>query len=119
MEWPIENGSKVPKAWQPMSAATCRGPSSCCTSVSAEKTGRSGQPIQKPGGRGAPWGGRRQNVPTLPRAAPADGIAAVFIETHENPDTAPSDGPNMVPLDKLEELMRQIMAIDKLAKSFN
>jgi len=63
-------------------------------------------------------GGQRQSVPILARAAAAVGIAAVFIETHENPDKAPSDGPNMVPLNQLEELMRQIMAIDKLAKSF-
>jgi 2-dehydro-3-deoxyphosphooctonate aldolase (KDO 8-P synthase) len=75
--------------------------------------------VQQPGGQGATSGGQRQYVPILARAAAAVGIAAVFIETHENPDKAPSDGPNMVPLSQLEELMRQIMAIDKLAKSFN
>jgi 2-dehydro-3-deoxyphosphooctonate aldolase (KDO 8-P synthase) len=74
--------------------------------------------VQQPGGQGATSGGQRQYVPILARAAAAVGIAAVFIETHENPDQAPSDGPNRVPLNQLEELMRQIMAIDKLAKSF-
>jgi 2-dehydro-3-deoxyphosphooctonate aldolase (KDO 8-P synthase) len=74
--------------------------------------------VQQPGGQGTTSGGQRQYVPILARAAAAVGIAAVFIETHENPDKAPSDGPNMVPLNELEELMRQIMAIDKLAKSF-
>ncbi len=75
--------------------------------------------VQQPGGQGATSGGQRQYVPVLARAAAAVGIAAVFIETHENPDKAPSDGPNMVPLNQVEELMRQIMAIDKLAKAFN
>jgi 2-dehydro-3-deoxyphosphooctonate aldolase (KDO 8-P synthase) len=75
--------------------------------------------VQQPGGQGATSGGQRQYVPILARAAAAVGIAAVFIETHEDPDNAPSDGPNMVPLNQLEELMRQIMAIDRLAKSFN
>ena len=74
--------------------------------------------VQQPGGQGTTSGGQRQYVPVLARAAAAVGVAAVFIETHQNPDKAPSDGPNMVPLDQLEELMRQIMAIDKLAKSF-
>lgn len=75
--------------------------------------------VQQPGGQGATSGGQRQYVPILARAAAAVGIAAVFIETHQDPDNAPSDGPNMVPLNQLEELMRQIMAVDKLAKSFS
>jgi 2-dehydro-3-deoxyphosphooctonate aldolase (KDO 8-P synthase) len=74
--------------------------------------------VQQPGGQGATSGGQRQFVGALARAAAAVGVAAVFIETHQDPDHAPSDGPNMVPLKHLEELMRQIMAIDKLAKSF-
>ena len=74
--------------------------------------------MQQPGGQGTTSGGQRQYVPILARAAAAVGIAAVFIETHENPDKAPSDGPNMVPLHKLEDLMKQIMAVDKLVKSF-
>ena len=75
--------------------------------------------VQQPGGQGTTSGGQRQFVPVLARAAAAVGVAAVFIETHENPDIAPSDGPNMVPLHQLEELMSQIMAFDKLAKSYN
>jgi 2-dehydro-3-deoxyphosphooctonate aldolase (KDO 8-P synthase) len=74
--------------------------------------------VQQPGGQGATSGGQRQFVPILARAAAAVGVAAVFIETHEDPDRAPSDGPNMVPLNQLEGLMRQIMAVDALAKSF-
>ncbi len=74
--------------------------------------------VQQPGGQGTTSGGQRHYVPTLARAAAAVGVAAVFIETHENPDKAPSDGPNMVPLSQLETLMKQIIAIDQLAKSF-
>jgi 2-dehydro-3-deoxyphosphooctonate aldolase (KDO 8-P synthase) len=75
--------------------------------------------VQQPGGQGTTSGGQRQFVPVLARAAAAVGVAAVFIETHENPDKAPRDGPNMVPLNQLEGLMSQIMAFDKLAKSLN
>jgi len=74
--------------------------------------------VQQPGGQGTTSGGQRQYVPLLARAAAAVGVAAVFIETHENPDQAPSDGPNMVPLSQLETLLKQIIAVDKLAKSF-
>ena len=74
--------------------------------------------VQQPGGQGTTSGGQRQFVPVLARAAAAVGIAAVFIETHPDPDNAPSDGPNMVPLSKLEDLMRQIIAFDALAKSY-
>lgn len=74
--------------------------------------------VQQPGGQGTSSGGQRQFVPILARAAAAVGVAAVFIETHQDPDHAPSDGPNMVPLSQLEELMRQIMAVDALTKSF-
>ena len=75
--------------------------------------------VQQPGGQGTTSGGQRQFVPILARAAAAVGIACVFIETHENPDKAPSDGPNMVPLSQLEGLMKQIMAVDRLVKSFS
>jgi 2-dehydro-3-deoxyphosphooctonate aldolase (KDO 8-P synthase) len=74
--------------------------------------------VQQPGGQGTTSGGQRQYVPLLARAAAAVGVAAVFIETHENPDQAPSDGPNMVPLSQLETLLKQIIAVDQLAKSF-
>ena len=73
--------------------------------------------VQQPGGQGASSGGDRRMVPVLARAAVAVGVAGVFIETHEDPDYAPSDGPNMVPLDKLEGLLRTLMALDKVAKA--
>ena len=72
--------------------------------------------VQQPGGQGATSGGERRFVPVLARAAVAVGVAAVFIETHEDPDTAPSDGPNMVPLDQLPALLSDLQAFDALAK---
>ena len=72
--------------------------------------------VQQPGGQGTASGGQREFVPVLARAAVAIGIAAVFIETHQDPDSAPSDGPNMVPLDQLEELLKKLMAFDRVAK---
>jgi len=74
-------------------------------------------PVQQPGGQGTSSGGDRRMVPVLARAAVAVGVAGVFIETHEDPDSAPSDGPNMVPLDKLEALLTTLMALDKVAKA--
>ena len=73
--------------------------------------------VQQPGGRGAESGGERRFVPVLARAAVAVGVAALFIETHQDPDRAPSDGPNMLPLASLEELLRELMAFDRLAKA--
>ena len=61
-------------------------------------------------------GGQREFVGYLSRAAVAVGVAAIFLETHQDPDNAPSDGPNMVPLDKLDELINQIVEIDNLVK---
>ena len=72
--------------------------------------------VQQPGGQGASSGGDRRMVPVLARAAVAVGVAGVFIETHEDPDHAPSDGPNMVPVDQLEDLLKTLMAIDRIAK---
>ena len=72
--------------------------------------------VQQPGGQGASSGGERRMVPVLARAAVAVGVAGLFIETHEDPDNAPSDGPNMVPLAQFESLMRGLMAIDRLTK---
>jgi 2-dehydro-3-deoxyphosphooctonate aldolase (KDO 8-P synthase) len=72
--------------------------------------------VQQPGGQGASSGGDRRYVPVLARAAVAVGVAGLFIETHEDPDRAPSDGPNMVPLGQFESLMRDLMAIDAVAK---
>ena len=72
--------------------------------------------VQQPGGKGATSGGQREFVPVLARAAVAVGVAGVFIETHRDPDNAPSDGPNMVPLSELEGLVRQLQAFDAIAK---
>lgn len=72
--------------------------------------------VQQPGGKGASSGGEREFVPVLARAAVAVGVAGVFIETHPDPDRAPSDGPNMVPLREFEGLIRRLMAFDTLAK---
>ena len=74
--------------------------------------------VQQPGGLGEKSGGQREFVEYLARAASAVGIAAIFIETHQDPDNAPSDGPNMIPLNKLETLLSQIIEIDKLVKNF-
>lgn len=73
--------------------------------------------VQQPGGQGDRSGGQREFVPTLARAAVAVGIAALFIETHEDPDRAPSDGPNMVPLQEMPELLKRLQAFDRIAKA--
>jgi 2-dehydro-3-deoxyphosphooctonate aldolase (KDO 8-P synthase) len=73
--------------------------------------------VQQPGGQGYSSGGEREFVPVLARAAVAVGVAGVFIETHDDPDNAPSDGPNMVPLGELEVLLRQLLEFDRLAKN--
>ncbi len=72
--------------------------------------------VQQPGGKGTSSGGERRFVPVLARAAVAVGVAGVFIETHEDPDKAPSDGPNMVPLREMESLLRELQEFDRLAK---
>ena len=72
--------------------------------------------VQQPGGQGGRSGGERRFVETLARAAVAVGVAAVFMETHEDPDRAPSDGPNMVPLRALPELLKTLLALDRIAK---
>ena len=74
--------------------------------------------VQQPGGLGEKSGGQREFVEYLARAATAVGVAGIFMETHQDPDNAPSDGPNMVPLNKLETLLSQIIEIDKLVKNF-
>jgi 2-dehydro-3-deoxyphosphooctonate aldolase (KDO 8-P synthase) len=72
--------------------------------------------VQQPGGKGTSSGGQREFVPVLARAAVAVGVAGVFIETHEDPEKAPSDGPNMVPLREMESLLRELQEFDRLAK---
>jgi len=73
--------------------------------------------VQQPGGMGDKTGGQREFVEYLARAAIAVGVAAVFMETHPDPDNAPSDGPNMVPLSKMSNLLKQLVEIDKLIKN--
>jgi 2-dehydro-3-deoxyphosphooctonate aldolase (KDO 8-P synthase) len=73
--------------------------------------------VQQPGGQGAASGGQREFVAVLARAAVAVGVAGVFIETHQDPDRAPSDGPAMLPLSQFESLIGELMAFDRLAKS--
>jgi 2-dehydro-3-deoxyphosphooctonate aldolase (KDO 8-P synthase) len=73
--------------------------------------------VQQPGGKGTSSGGEREFVAVLARAAIAVGVAGVFIETHQNPDKAPSDGPNMVPLKEMEGLVRKLVEFDRLAKT--
>lgn len=72
--------------------------------------------VQQPGGQGGSSGGQREFAPVMARAAVSLGIAGVFIETHQEPDTAPSDGPNMIPLDQMPKLIATLMEFDKLAK---
>jgi len=73
--------------------------------------------VQQPGGQGTSSGGQREFVPVLARAAVAVGVDAVFMETHQDPDNAPSDGPNMVPLDQFEALCADLIAYDDLSKA--
>jgi 2-dehydro-3-deoxyphosphooctonate aldolase (KDO 8-P synthase) len=75
--------------------------------------------VQQPGGKGASSGGEREFVPVLARAAVAVGVAGVFIETHPDPDRAPSDGPNMVPLREFQGLVKRLMAFDAIAKEID
>jgi 2-dehydro-3-deoxyphosphooctonate aldolase (KDO 8-P synthase) len=73
--------------------------------------------VQQPGGKGGSSGGQREFAPVMARAAVAIGVGAVFIETHANPDSAPSDGPNMIYLDQMDRLIDTLMEFDSLAKA--
>ena len=73
--------------------------------------------VQQPGGQGGSSGGQREFVPVLARAAAAVGIAGLFVETHQDPASAPSDGPNMVPLAALEDMLKPILEVDRIAKA--
>ena len=73
--------------------------------------------VQQPGGMGEKSGGQREFVPYLSRAAIAVGVGAIFMETHEDPDNAPSDGPNMIPLSEIKNLLKQLVSIDTLIKN--
>src|SRR5258708_29074008 len=72
--------------------------------------------VQQPGGQGTSSGGDRRFVPVLARAAVAVGVAGVFIETHQDPDNAPSDGPNMSQIDEMPKLIEHLIAVDRIAK---
>jgi 2-dehydro-3-deoxyphosphooctonate aldolase (KDO 8-P synthase) len=74
--------------------------------------------VQQPGGQGGTSGGQREFVPVLARAAVSIGVAAVFMETHPDPDNAPSDGPNMVPLDQFESMVSRLLEYDQLTKGW-
>ena len=74
--------------------------------------------VQQPGGQGTSTGGQREFAPVLARAAVAVGVAGVFIETHQDPDKSPSDGPNMIPLAELESVLASLKAIDRLVKGY-
>ncbi len=73
--------------------------------------------VAQPGGKGTSSGGQREFAPVMARAAVAVGVAGLFIETHQDPDTAPSDGPNMIPLDQMDALLDQLIRLDEIAKS--
>lgn len=73
--------------------------------------------MQQPGGKGTSSGGEREFVSVLARAATAVGIAGIFVETHQEPDKAPSDGPNMLPVSEMEPLLRKLIEFDRLSKS--
>ncbi len=73
--------------------------------------------VAQPGGKGTASGGQREFAPVMARAAVAIGVAGLFIETHQDPDRAPSDGPNMIPLDQMDALLTHLVALDKLSKS--
>ncbi|NIZ10439.1 3-deoxy-8-phosphooctulonate synthase [Pseudooceanicola sp. HF7] len=75
--------------------------------------------VQQPGGQGTTSGGQREFAPVLARAAVAVGVSALFIETHEDPDNAPSDGPNMIPIEQMQGLIGQLRAYDDLTKGFD
>ena len=75
--------------------------------------------VQMPGGQGNKSGGQREFVPYLARAAAATGIDALFMEIHENPETAPSDGPNMIPLANLEDVLKQVVGVHIATKTFS
>ena len=75
--------------------------------------------VQQPGGRGSSSGGQREFVPVLARAAVAVGIDGLFLESHEDPDNAPSDGPNMVPLDDMLQILQKLNQIDSVHRNLN
>jgi 2-dehydro-3-deoxyphosphooctonate aldolase (KDO 8-P synthase) len=130
--WDMVNvAAKVTEAGNPRVILTERGASFGYNTLVSDMRAlpimaRTGHPVvfdathsvQQPGGQGASSGGQREFVETLARAAVAVGVAGLFIETHPDPDRAPSDGPNMVPLREFEALIARLQSIDALVKSF-
>jgi len=128
--WDMENVvAKVTGAGNPNVLVTERGASFGYNTLVSDMRAlpilaRTGAPVifdathsvQQPGGQGASSGGEREFVPVLARAAVAVGVAGVFIETHQDPDRAPSDGPNMIPIKQLERLLQSLMQFDAIAK---
>jgi len=130
--WDMANvASKITEAGNPNVMVTERGASFGYNTlvsdmrslpIMAETTGApvifdATHSVQQPGGKGLTSGGQREFVPVLARAAVAVGVAGVFIETHQDPDRAPSDGPNMVPLRDMEDLLGTLMRFDEIAKA--
>ena len=130
--WDMANvAAKVTEAGNPRVILTERGASFGYNTLVSDMRAlpimaRTGHPVvfdathsvQQPGGQGTSSGGQREFVETLARAAVAVGVAGLFIETHQDPDRAPSDGPNMVPLKEFEALVARLQAIDALVKGF-
>lgn len=130
--WDMANvAAKVTEAGNPRVILTERGASFGYNTLVSDMRAlpimaRTGHPVvfdathsvQQPGGQGTSSGGQREFVETLARAAVAVGVAGLFIETHQDPDRAPSDGPNMVPLAQFEALVARLQAIDALVKGF-
>lgn len=130
--WDMANvAAKVTEAGNPRVILTERGASFGYNTLVSDMRAlpimaRTGHPVvfdathsvQQPGGQGTSSGGQREFVETLARAAVAVGVAGLFIETHQDPDRAPSDGPNMVPLAQFEALITRLQAIDALVKGF-
>jgi len=128
--WDMKNViAKITGAGNPNALATERGVSFGYNTLVSDmralpELARAGAPVifdathsvQQPGGQGTSSGGEREFVPVLARAAVAVGVAGVFIETHQDPDRAPSDGPNMMPLKQMEPLLKRLMQFDALAK---
>ncbi len=129
--WDMENViAKVTESGNPNVMATERGTSFGYNTLVSDMRGlpqmaAMGAPVifdathsvAQPGGRGGSSGGQREFVETLARAAVAVGVAGVFMETHQDPDNAPSDGPNMVPLHEMKGLLQRLMAFDRIAKA--
>ena len=129
--WDMENVvSKITESGNPDVMVTDRGTNFGYNTLVSDFRGlpimaRGGTPVifdathsvQQPGGLGGKSGGQREFVPVLARAAVAVGVAGLFIETHEDPDNAPSDGPNMVPLAQMRGLLETLMAFDRVSKA--